>query len=686
MSTADHSTNHPGIGCPVLWFSRVYWPWHTHWYYQRLLAREWLAGNCSSAINLGPRRSPGAGNTIEIGDLVLIIQIQDADIDISNSDDYGGSNNSGSGATAVNSSGLYEYVLATNAVGAGGGLLTFTPALTNSYRTRNYAVGSNGQSRWQAVRVPQYSDATASNVTAPAWNGDTGGVVAMDVENALILSGFTAFDVSGLGFRGGAGRQLAGAGGYADTDFRTPASVTTNASKGEGIAGTPRHINNTTVYNTGPNFTDLTTEGYPNGSYARGGPGNAGGGGTDGNPTNNDQNSGGGGGSNYGFGGQGGNAWNSGDPSGGRGGAPFSSVLNSSRIFFGGGGGAGTTNNGTGDTGTYSAPPGLSCNAGTNPAGACSSGSAGGGIILIRAGSISGSGAVNARGSDAYNVENDGGGGGGGGGTVVLQSYFGGNATVDVSGGNGGNAWRARNTLIDRHGPGGGGGGGFIAYSPSTGFAVAATYAAGLSGLSSNNDPFGSTSGTGGITTYDLPSVPGIQPGTFCPPAIKAVSLAVDNGAPGAIDPGDTIEYTIVYRNGSSGTIYGFNITDTLPADVNFVPGSLNISASGGASGAANSSYNGTSNTTLLASNTALPAGGIITATLRGTANAPICTDVSNQANSVQDTFQDVLGLTDNADNNQNEAGLPSGTYIDQAPYGTGGQQTRPASRWAAPI
>ena len=314
-------------------------------------------GTASSAINLGPRRSPGAGNTIEIGDLVLIIQIQDADIDISNSDDYGGSNNSGSGATAVNSSGLYEYVLATNAVGAGGGLLTFTPALTNSYRTRNYAVGSNGQSRWQAVRVPQYSDATASNVTAPAWNGDTGGVVAMDVENALILSGFTAFDVSGLGFRGGAGRQLAGAGGYADTDFRTPASVTTNASKGEGIAGTPRHINNTTVYNTGPNFTDLTTEGYPNGSYARGGPGNAGGGGTDGNPTNNDQNSGGGGGSNYGFGGQGGNAWNSGDPSGGRGGAPFSSVLNSSRIFFGGGGGAGTTNNGTGDTGTYRPHP-----------------------------------------------------------------------------------------------------------------------------------------------------------------------------------------------------------------------------------------------------------------------------------------------------------------------------------------
>jgi len=322
--------------------------------------------------------SPAAGSTsISLGsrrDLVLIIQIQDADIDSSQSSSYG--------ATTPNNTGRYEYVRATNSVGASG-TLTFTPALTNGYRTRNSS-GSNGQSRWQAIRVPQYSSATATNVTAPAWDGETGGVVVMDIESNLTLSGATAINVDGLGFRGGAGRTLANAGGLLSaSDYRTSAATDANGSKGEGIAGTPRYINATSGYNAAPNVTDSGSEGYPNGSYAQGAPGNAGGGGTDGNPTVNDRNSGGGGGSNYGSGGQGGQGWSSTIDNGGRGGAQFGSLLSSSRVLFGGGGGAGTTNNGTGDATTYSAPAGLSCSAGN---GACSSGASGGGIVLIRAG------------------------------------------------------------------------------------------------------------------------------------------------------------------------------------------------------------------------------------------------------------------------------------------------------------
>lgn len=621
----------------------------------------------SGSVTVGPRRAGGAGNSINAGDLVLIIQMQDADIDSSNTTNYGATNGTGSGATAVNSSGLYEYVLATNTIGAVGGTLNFTPALTNNYRSRAYA--TTGQSTWQVVRVLQYSSATASNVTAPSWDGATGGLVAMDVENTLTLSGTTSINVDGLGFRGGAGRMLGGAAGYLDTDFRTISTVNTNAAKGEGIAGLPRYINNTTSYNAAPTIYNTGAEGYPNGSSARGAPGNAGGGGTDGNPPGNDQNSGGGGGSNYGFGGVGGDAWSSGDPSGGRGGAAYAGTLAFNRVFLGGGGGAGTTNNGTNDTATYTAPPGLAC---TPTDGSCSSGATGGGIVLIRAGSISGSGVITARGADGYNVLNDGAGGGGAGGTVVLQSYFTGSATVNVSGGNGGNAWRSHTIDIDRHGPGGGGGGGFIAYSPSTGFTVTATYNAGLPGRTSNNQTFGSTSGNGGITTYDLPNIPGIQPGTFCPPAIKGVSLAVDNGVAGAIDIGDTLEYTVVYRNGSSGAIYGFNINDSLPAAVSYVAGSLNVTPSGGASGSTNGSYNGGASTSLLASNVTLPTGGIITAKLRATANGPICSVVYNHANSVQSSGDD-LGQTDNADNTQNEGGLPSGTYISQTPYGISG-------------
>src|SRR5262249_50215280 len=128
---------------------------------------------------------------------------------------------------------------------------------------------------------------------------------------------FTApqLSASGAGFRGGAGRQLAGAAG-ANTDYRTTAATATNASKGEGIAGTPRYL-----FNQSATVLDAGTDGYPNGSSARGAPGNAGGGGTDGNPAANDENTGGGGGGNAGDGGNGGNAWNTAAATGGFGGS-----------------------------------------------------------------------------------------------------------------------------------------------------------------------------------------------------------------------------------------------------------------------------------------------------------------------------------------------------------------------------
>ncbi|MGA9164448.1 MAG: hypothetical protein WBZ31_08300, partial [Thiobacillus sp.] len=245
----------------------------------------------ATSIALGSRRTGGAGNSINAGDLVLLIQMQDADINSGNSSAYGSGSASGAGSTAVNSSGLYEYVVATNSVGAGGGTLTFSAALTNSYRSRTYTAGSNGQSTWQAIRIPSFANATASSVTTPVWDGTTGGVVALDVANALTLSGTTAINVAGLGFRGGAGRSLAGGAG-ANTDYRTLATNNANGSKAEGIAGRARYLNNATGYNTAPVLQDTGTEGYPNGSYARGAPGNGGGGGTDGNPAANDQNSG----------------------------------------------------------------------------------------------------------------------------------------------------------------------------------------------------------------------------------------------------------------------------------------------------------------------------------------------------------------------------------------------------------
>src|SRR5207237_9671567 len=91
---------------------------------------------------------------------------------------------------------------------------------------------------------------------------------------------------------------------------------------------------------------------------------------------------------------------------------------------------------------------------------------AGGGIIFIRAGSLSGTATLTANGATAYaGTLNDAGGGGGAGGTIVVLSAGGGEGglTVQARGGTGGNAWTAQVfSLSDRHGPGGGGAGGVV--------------------------------------------------------------------------------------------------------------------------------------------------------------------------------------------------------------------------------
>ena len=198
-----------------------------------------------------------------------------------------------------------------------------------------------------------------------------------------------SISVNALGFRGGGGQGLGGIDAGANTDYRTRATVAWNGNKGEGVAGSPNNIYDGTA-------TLATGTGYPDGtnsdaSRARGAPGNAGGGGTDGNRDANDENSGGGGGGNGGAGGRGGNSWASNLPLGGFGGAAFPHAA--ARLAMGGGGGSGSRN---------------------NSAGVQSSGGLGGGIIIVRANSVTGTGTLSANGgwpaTDNYTPENDGGG------------------------------------------------------------------------------------------------------------------------------------------------------------------------------------------------------------------------------------------------------------------------------------
>jgi uncharacterized repeat protein (TIGR01451 family) len=520
----------------------------------------------STSITVGA--ATGAGNSIAVGDLLLIIQMQDAAINTSNSSQYG-DGISGSGSTSLNNSGVYEYATASSAVTTAGGTLTVQAAgpgggLLYTY-TSAAASSTQGARSFQVIRVPNYASATlstTSNLTATAWNGSTGGVLALNISGTLTLNGATV-DVSGEGFRGAAPLFQSGSGTAANTDYRFPAPAAYNTttltevagahgSKGEGIAGTPEWIESGGgVASTGQTYA----EGYPLGSLARGAPGNAGAGGTDADPVSNDENTGGGGGANGGAGGQGGNSWNSNLALGGLGGSAFPGGI--SRVVMGGGGGAGTSNN--------------------NSNFQSSSGAPGGGIVMIRAATITGNVTINANGSAAYNsTPNDGGGGGGAGGSIIfLWGAVTGTTpaiSLNATGGRGGDAWDAGAfNNANRHGPGGGGGGGVILYTGgSAGGTVTTTMTGGASGVTLNTPgvTYGASSGIDGSATsgVSIASSPGPHSAGTC------VDLSITkSGSPSPVIVNNTLKYTITVTNNNATTnATAITVTDTIPSQVTY--------------------------------------------------------------------------------------------------------------------
>jgi uncharacterized repeat protein (TIGR01451 family) len=512
----------------------------------------------STSISIGT--PTGAATSITTGDLLLVIQMQDAAINSSNSDSYGDGVSGGraNGSTNINNSGLYEFVVATSnagstvsirGVGTGNGL-------RYSY-TNASATSTAGQRRFQVVRVPQYSSATlSSSLSAAAWNGTTGGVLVFDVAGNLGL-GSASLNVNGLGFRGGVARQLGGASGGTNTDYLNLSSNAFHGGKAEGIAGTPRYVYDNLF------ATDTGVEGYPNGSTGRGAPGNAGGGGTDGNPSSNDQNSGGGGGGNGGAGGLGGNTWSSNLA---RGGEPGAAVANSAtRLVLGGGGGGGSRNNSSGNDG----------NGGT-----------GGGIVIIRAGTISGSGTIQANGTAGTDSENDGGGGGGAGGSVLVVAETGGlgSLTIQARGGAGADAWPTEapnGTPGERHGPGGGGGGGFIAINGSASTSVTG---GGNGTTTTSSDAYGATSGSSGnVLSITSSQVSGADSTAECKPVVtttKTTTTASVTNSP----TGTLATYTIVVANAANlSSALQVNISDPLPSGFTYST-TVTLALNGGSS------------------------------------------------------------------------------------------------------
>ena len=206
------------------------------------------------------------GGDLEPGDLILIIQIQGAIINgspepWSGTGWYGLPLDPSWGQIAnYNNCGLYEYAEVKSVPSSTS--LELRCGLSN-----DYTVSGNVQ----VIRIPRFENLTISGtMTTQAWNGSIGGVLAVEVNNDLIING--TMEASELGFRGATSSTTASALGIAQYAIMNSDA---GGLKGEGIRGFD---------------ADYDLNG---GRYGRGAPANGGGGG-------NAHNGGGGGGGNAG--------------------------------------------------------------------------------------------------------------------------------------------------------------------------------------------------------------------------------------------------------------------------------------------------------------------------------------------------------------------------------------------------
>ena len=599
----------------------------------------------ATSIPLGAANGTG---TIANGSLLLVIQMQDASINTANSVAYG-NGSTGTGFTAINNAGNYEFVTATGPI-AGGSVPIKGAGPTNGLvfaYTSAAATGTKGKSAYQVVLVPQYLSATLGAVTAAPWNGTSGGILALDIAGQLNLGG-ALVQVDGQGFRGGAGMQLTGGvGGASNADYRqtSPATYTGAAggatgidgSKGEGVAGTPKWVE------SGGTFLQTTaTIGYPNGagdgSMARGAPGNAGGGGTDGDAAGNTQNAGGGGGGNGGMGGYGGDSWNTNLSDGGAGGSPFPATID--RISLGGGGGAGSRNNSDLDN-------------------LASSGAAGGGMIFIRADSLTGTATLTANGTNAYiGTSNDAGGGGGAGGTIVVLAANGGESglTLQANGGRGGDAWDSQAySLADRHGPGGGGAGGVVFVSGAV--ASISTLGGGNGTTLTPGVAYGATPGSNGTssTSATLSQVTGIQSSALCSPDLTLSKTHVGN-----FTRGSSASFTITVSNVSLlGATSGLvTMNDTLPLG-------LTPTSASGTGWTCSVSWQTVSCTRAdsLAVSSSYPSisvNGVVSQAAPATVTNTAVVAGGNEANLLNDIATDTANVGSSADMSVTDVGVPN--------------------------
>jgi hypothetical protein len=386
-----------------------------------------------------------------VGEYVVLMQMQDDVIGANTADasTFGD-------LSSIGNAGRYEIKQITGINGTTtAGFSSATPTtITIQSITHTYNTGTNSSVQLITFRRMSATDySTTAAITALSWDGNVGGVVAMEVPGILTLN--HSITANAQGFRGGAVSANFYIGGTAcyTTPYRS--SSTNYGYKGEGI-----------YKSTAANYTN-----------GRGKILNGAGGGVE-------INAGGGGGGNYTSGGIGGSGWNGGTgcsvATGGHGlgGIALSAHISSARIFMGGGGGGGQQNNGQ-----------------------STAGGAGGGIVMIKAGTLRTTGTcggytISANGATASNSGGDGGGGGGAGGSVLFWVN-----TWSISGScvltiqaNGGNGATVNSST---HGGGGAGGQGVVIYNsaqPTTNITTQTNN--GTAGCNNNSVPCTSSAGS----------------------------------------------------------------------------------------------------------------------------------------------------------------------------------------------
>ncbi len=362
--------------------------------------------------------------------------------------------------------GKYDELTITTIVGT---TISFTPVLTNSYSTVAPGLA-------QIVKIPQYTNVTITStgtLTAPAWDGATGGILIFYVNGTLNIQSGGRINVTGIGFPGGTGGigGTAGTGGAGGTGG---SSAIGGQAGGNGSLGAGGGVGG----EGGPLVPGLLAAGTGGNG---GGVGAAGGTGANGTA---------GGGTNAGLAGFAGNNFSTipsslmmgGGGGGGRGGN------GSAGAGGGGGGGSGSLLTIIGGNGTTGENGGSGGNGGN--------GGVGGGIVFIRAAVLTGSGTVTANGTNGTNGSSGGTGGTGGSGGKGGEKLTG---LVPLNGGGGGGGGKGANGGSGGNAGGGGGSGAiYIQTLNFTGWSGLSTSVNGLSG-SGGSGGAGGTGGTKGL-------------------------------------------------------------------------------------------------------------------------------------------------------------------------------------------